>query len=625
MEKTKGYLKPFLIGLLIAALLYMTASALALAYSVQIVFSATNRIDSASEALASQQYNVVLADLVELESILDRAQTFQKPSLWIQYIPFIGDDYLVYDNLLEAGTALSSSLNQIVTSLTENSISQSFTLESLDLQTAPSAYLTVHEEVVNGISHLIQAEQDLDNLELYLFPESVQATISVFQNQISSSVSGFKEYLPIIRELPTLLGADKSHEGLFILQNPHELRPTGGFIGTIGRLSIQDGVINQFYTDDVYNLDVNVLETNEFEAPLPIQRYADVPNWFLRDANWNPDFPTSAQQVFDLYAYESNGDHVDTLIAITPYPIQEFIKLTGPIEVDDIVFTHENLIDELQFRVEQEFWRIGLEDEERKIVINNLAQALKQRLFNLNSDELKQVFDIILSSLDQKEILLYTANPDLQSVWSTYDWTGEIKPFVGDYLAVYDANLGALKTDRLVQRSRNYSVEKQEDGRYKARLEIRYKNNGFFDYRTTRYRTYSRIYVPLGSELISSTGFVTEDKSRRYVQPEVYAEHGKTVFSGFISVEPGQERFAVIEYYLPQRLEMHFEQHGQYQLLVQKQPGVLDAQLSVTYSGDEPLFSFAPSSVSYSTLSETSIEFSDTITKDSVYTIKKTP
>src|SRR5690606_17160462 len=138
---------------------------------------------------------------------------------------------------------------------------------------------------------------------------------------------------------------------------------------------------------------------------------------------------------------------------------------------------------------------------------------------------------------------------------------------------VVDANIGALKTDRLVDRSRTYQVRERQDGQYEATLRLTYKNNGFFDYRTTRYRTYVRVYVPIGSELIQSTGFVDQDKSFSYVAPQVYAEFDKTVFAGFVSVEPGQERYAELTYLLPPWLQDRIKTEHRYTLTVKKQPG----------------------------------------------------
>ena len=56
--------------------------------------------------------------------------------------------------------------------------------------------------------------------------------------------------------------------------------------------------------------------------------------WQLADANWSPDFPTSAQDAMRLYTNES-GDTPDRRRppGITTYSIDELLKFTGPITV----------------------------------------------------------------------------------------------------------------------------------------------------------------------------------------------------------------------------------------------------------------------------------------------------
>lgn len=606
-------------------LIYLLLSGVLLYFSTQKALSVKDQAQSIIAALESREFDRAFIELVSAQETLDQAQQFQQPSRWISYLPVIGTDYLVYDELLSAGVELSSSLTFIIEQLTATSISTTLSLESIDLATTPRAYLEVHPQVIKAIAHLETAALEAENLHTEAFPESIRQEILVLQEQLDDVEETIAEFKPFLEQLPTILGAIEPQDMLVLLQNPHELRPTGGFIGSFGRVSMDKGEITQFFTEDVYNIDVFALGREEFTAPEPIQRYTEVDYWYFRDSNWSPDFSVSAQNAIKLYEFQTREEGIDTVIALTPFLVQEFLRLTGPIEVDGITFDETNLIDALQYRVEQEFWRIGLSDEERKTIINDLAQALKQRVFNLSSEELSQFYAIIMDALDRKEILVYTRNPELQALMEERRWAGHIVDTNSDYLAVFDANLGALKTDRLVVRNHEYSVIEQEDGTLKASLTLRYKNNGFFDYRTTRYRTYTRIYVPLGSQLLSSTGFVTTDKSNQYVDPEIYSEFEKTVFAGFISVEPGQERFARIEYTLPPNVQDFIRNNEKYELYVQKQSGIPQVETEVSIDLDHDYFSFAPSTVDYELTNTSALSFTDYPLKDTLYTIKLNP
>lgn len=617
----KYYQKSILITITLLLLVYGLVSLLAFGGSLYLAFTVKDSIQSTFEDINIADFQGALLSLPEINSQLERAQRFQKPSAWLAYFPVLGRDYQAYSELLSSGALLTDSLSEILTLLSANQGIDTFSFADLDLSTAPMSYLEHHDQIMASFDHLQNAAVLSKDLHSDLFPSSIQSSILSLQVLLRDVDEKITQYRPFLEALPSVLGKNDQHKVIAILQNPDELRPTGGFIGTLGKLSLDNGQIAEFYTDDVYNIDVKGLGREEFPAPQPIQDYANVPYWYLRDANWSPNFPTSAQQIKSIYEYESGDEGIDTVIALTPFIVEEFLRITGPIEVDDILFTHENLIDELQFRVEQEFWRIGLTEQDRKIVINHLAQALKDRLYTLDKNTLSEVIQSLFEALDRNEILVYTTILDLQKEVENRGWAGEIAQNKSDFLYVVDANLGALKTDRLIDRSRSYTVEQVEDGRWKALLRLDYKNNGHFDYRTTRYRSYVRVYVPIGSEFIRSTGFVKSDKSFDYVKPDTYAEFDKTVFAGFISIEPGQSRFAVIEYYLPPWLQSEIKLSNKYELFVQKQPGVDPYNFSSTISSQANLFSFAPSSTSYKVIDENTLSFTDSIDRDKQYTV----
>jgi hypothetical protein len=606
----------------IALFLGVLLTSAALVNSIRIANEGKRDAFAALNAIEENDFDRALNHLLLLEDELDRAKSWQAPSKWMRFIPLLGADYAVYDELLSAGNQIASSARTVVSNLSETGLPENFSLDTIDLRTAPKAYLEVHEDILESIDHIQAAAEEADKLHISLAPASFRADLVRLRTILSGVNEQITEYRPLIEVLPELLGRDEPHDILVLLQNPDELRPTGGFIGSFGRISINKGVIEQFFTEDIYNLDVNALGREELLAPQPIQDYTDVQYWYLRDANWSPDFPTAAKQVIDLYEFESGEEDIDTVIAVTPFLIERFLAITGSIEVDNIVFDSENLVDAIQYRVEQEFWRIGLSDQERKKIINDLAQALKDRLFSLTKDELIQVLTAAEDALDRGEILFYTRDPQLNAYIANSGWDGSITQEKGDYIYVVDANLGALKTDRVVERARNYTVEKTGDGRWKARLKIRYKNDGFFDYRTTRYRTYTRIYTPLGSEFISSSGFVRKDKSSSYIDPVIYTELNKTVFAGFLSIEPGQERFAVVEYYLAPKVVNQIETKNQYTLNFIKQPGAAPIALQVQFTADRELFSFAPSEVDYELNNDQTISFTDMVERDHEYVIK---
>jgi hypothetical protein len=153
-------------------------------------------------------------------------------------------------------------------------------------------------------------------------------------------------------------------------------------------------------------------------------------------------------------------------------------------------------------------------------------------------------------------------------------------------LWVIDANLAALKTDGVMDKQIIYSIDANAEGGPLATVRLRYTNtNRRITWRYTRYRSYTRVYVPEGSELVSWTG--TAGKN-----PDTMRELGKQVFGAFWVIQPGQTGELSFTYRLPPRVTDKIAQ-GPYTLLVQRQPGAntkltLDLRLGKTVRSATP-------------------------------------
>ena len=112
---------------------------------------------------------------------------------------------------------------------------------------------------------------------------------------------------------PNLAGYKEAKTYLVLLQNSNELRPTGGFIGSVGVIKFEDGILSDFRIDDVYTLDGQL--KGHVDPPLPIRDLLGQEHWYLRDSNWSPDFKESAIRAAWFYQKEG-GESVDGVIAI---------------------------------------------------------------------------------------------------------------------------------------------------------------------------------------------------------------------------------------------------------------------------------------------------------------------
>jgi len=320
------------------------------------------------------------------------------------------------------------------------------------------------------------------------------------------------------------------------------------------------------------------------EPPEPLKRYLRSSGWFMRDANWSPDFVVSAMNVERFYHLEGGpAKDIDGVFGITPTVIERLLEVTGPITIEDTTFTSENVTDELEYQVEKGFVLEGIPLAQRKEVVGQLGEELVSRLLSLPLSELQTLFAVAGAAIEEKHIMLSFKEPFLQKIADDRSWSGRFRMTSGDDLMIVDANLASLKTDPVVERTVSYSVRPDGDS-YIARAEMEYRHRGTFNWKTTRYRTYTRFYVPIGSEFIKGEGMMVDDKlndpAGRPGTIDVSEDLGHTVFGGFISIEPGETRHLAVEYRVSKKVA-DMIRSGSYDLMIRKQLGTVAHGLTV--------------------------------------------
>ena len=573
-------------------------------------------LQMAAEEVKDLDFNEADFYLEEAEENFNEARVRFSNLEFSKRIPWIKYQYGAISNMLDAGvgtiTALRDLVN-IVDDILGSNMEALMILERISSEEKRSFFDISAQEKRDFLERIEKARPGLElvrekiDLAFYSLDEirddkvigKIMDSVEPMREALLELQSTVNKAIPIAQILPRLAGYPEKKTYLFLLQNNDELRPTGGFIGTYGIISVENGEIKTFDTDNVYALDGAANNSLNIAPPPVLKKYLSINKWFFRDSNWSPSFPDAAKKAKWFY-YTEGGEEkgVDTVIAITPTFIENILHQIGDIRFDNEVFTADNLMEVLQYKVEKEYYERGIPEVNRKDIVGDIADEIFKRMGSLPAASWPQIIKVIEESLDRKDILIWSEDTYLQTLVLKEGWGGEIKETRGDYLMVVDANLASYKTDGVTDKNISYSFSKEDDGRVKAKVEIKYKNNGSFTWKTTRYRTYTRVYVPRGSTLIRGTGMMENDKtidpSRRLGKVDVVDDLGKTYFGAFISIEPGEERALVFEYFLPARISNDIENNS-YTLFVQRQPGSVIDSLTLALDFDKNIKYAKPS------------------------------
>jgi LPXTG-site transpeptidase (sortase) family protein len=383
---------------------------------------------------------------------------------------------------------------------------------------------------------------------------------------------------------PPLLGADSPRTYLVIAQNRDELRPTGGYVGTAGVVRLANGQVElrEFGTSAAFDLPPDRL----VPPPAPMARYFRASYWQLRDANWWPDFPSSAEQLAYFYN-QVRSEPLDGVIAFDQRALELLLAQLGTVEVPEYgeTLSAANLQERLSFYVhDPSVWD---QEYQRKAFVGAAAAAVLRTLGAAPTAQQLAALTALGEALASKHLLVYVGAPEAAAVLAGLNWDGHLYRGPGDYVYAVSTNLSQNKVDRYVERATHYAVDLAATPP-RARLTLTLRNH--WDpawptpWRTAAYRDYLRVYVPWESQLVAASGFLDG--------PEVSVECGRTLLAGAVEVGPGQEAAVVLEY----TLNPSVVERGAYALAVQKQPGLDPWPLRVevrttdgTWQAEEPL------------------------------------
>ncbi|HUC31141.1 MAG TPA: DUF4012 domain-containing protein [Candidatus Paceibacterota bacterium] len=349
---------------------------------------------------------------------------------------------------------------------------------------------------------------------------------------LKTQVEGAESFLNAF--VPWLSDASTTHHILVLFQNPSEMRPGGGFLGSYADVSIKGGVITNVAVHDI--ADVDSTFTSKIVPPMPLQ--LEETAFRPADANWFFDFPTSASetiQLFEqsgLYATDASGASTtfDGVIAVTPQVMEDLLSVTGPITLPGAIstkgtatasttFTSDNLVVQIQKIVQAGQGKSGGGNATYpKEILAQLYPALFQQLASSTDEQKQQILALALSWIANKDVMVYFSNPAFETFANAYGATGDVyelpQNFNGDYLAIANADINSDKSELYVAQDVTYDAAIGSDGTLTDNLTITRTHNGnqspYWWYQTTN-QDYMQIFVPNGNTLNNQSGGIVKN------------------------------------------------------------------------------------------------------------------
>lgn len=529
---------------------------------MQAMVIATTALQSGDYAKASEYFEIAQTSFSTAESSVPTGP---------EWIDQVGEHVPVYRSALAAEQSLivAKQLALLGSELATN------------YHTAGGSSVAVTSAALHAKQDALFAEAEqaiatLKSVSPRTIPSEYRSAFILAQQQVLPALDGA---LQQIRDINTVLyavsGVDTKQRYFLAFQNSNELRASGGFTGSYALVTMNRGEVEKIEVPSGGTYDVQGQQSALLVPPPALSLVAS--RWELQDANWWPDWPTSAQNIAEMYE-SAGGSTVDGVMAINASLLEDILKLVGPIRLDqyNLTLTSDNVIAETQYFAEFTHAEV---DQKPKQIIQDMTTIVAERLQEKAQQDPIAVSQLLLSALQKKDVQLYHRDSEVSSALSRLGWDGALPKLADgqDTLAVVHTNIAGQKTDEVMKNSVDYSVSVRPDGVALATVTITREHQGVKGDLFTGVRNvnYVRVYAPEGSTLISAEGF-SRPESQFFdapapfatvpsrIVPEmnakvdgtgtvIYDELNRTVFANWTMTDPGNTSVVRIVYQLPMR------------------------------------------------------------------------
>lgn len=518
----------------------------------------------ASAALKSLQREddaAALASFQKAEDEFTRARGLLGPD-WLRGVPWVGRQLSAADGLVSIGAEGSSAgahaaalLGGAGTAGGGDRLGQLMSTAQPHLDAALVSMVAIHEQAAG-------------------------LTTDGLVPQLADAVT---ELQGLLRPLELVLGRSQAlldlerylysadHRFLVLAQNNAQLRPSGGFPGTYGLVTIGPSGFRLEKFEDVYALP-------GARSDLAVPQGMGTKRVHFHLANWWIDFPTTARTMVQLWdGMTPRQPQIDGVIAIDLPTIRSLLEVFGPVTVPKVKgpLTADNVFERLSYAVEID-GKGGYDANGKKAAVVLLAKAVMERLLSLPEDEFVPVMSALATSANEKHVQVFLTDPATQSAMVAAGWSGAIAPSedTTDLIAVANAvTRRPAKGNLGVTKGLDYTVGLNADGSAETTLALSYKKSSrnALGSLQDKFWDYLRVNRATGTTLQGGKGIDTIDDAT-----------GLPTFSHYFGLDSGKSTTVTMKNGVPGALRRSADGTWHYRLLIAKQADLVNTDARVT-------------------------------------------
>ncbi len=413
---------------------------------------AQSLVTALKDRVSGGDYSGVIDTYGQIQQHTVKARGFTQDPLWTvaEHVPFLGPNLralreltAVVDDAMTAGEPMAA----LAADLTPAAL-------------APHDGKVPLEPFIKAASIVPTAATDFTAIQTRLAAVPTAGTVHQLQDAksmltgvIDSATKALNDATPIVREIPTFLGADGPRTYVVMFLNNAELRALGGTALSFAEITVDQGAIK---LGGVMPTSGEGLFTSHKEPIIPLPDgvraiYPDTLGYFIANATIRPSAVTAAQIVQAEWK-STFGTKIDGVISMDGGALAYLLKAVGPVTIStgDVV-TSKNVESLLLNGVYQRYnsGNGAVDNAQQGVVYSETVSATFAKLTSGGFDPLT-LFDALQSAADTHRMSVWFANPKEQATIATTPFAAKGLPEstpTTDVVGVYLKNQSWSKLD----------------------------------------------------------------------------------------------------------------------------------------------------------------------------------
>lgn len=438
----------------------------------QALVAAERHLTEGQWADAERDLRTARAQFASSDHELHRLGALLAASKWV---PFVRVQVRGTEGFASAGELLADSALQLTraTSAVVNPPEP-----NVPIADSLAALQSVHSAIVRGLAALDASIKKVAALNGYRLIGPLASARADLVKRLPPARQKAARAEAGLRAFLSFAGANGPRRYLVFSQNPDELRPTGGFLGTYGVLTSGTGGLKLERYDGIEQW-INAPEHNSAarpssEAPTPFSIVRPPSKQNLSNVNATPDWPTAARLAAELWIRGGEAP-VDGVLSFTPDFLARMLQVLGPVEIPSFgeTVTAANLIERADFyshHVDPVDAAAG-----RKAFVAEAVRLSLERLLKAPASQWRDLAQIAGEGFGAREAMAWSAEEPVETVLRGLAWDGAFVGADGDFAAPSEFEYAA-KNGRGLRRTYEHRVVLRADGSARVTTDVTIAN-----------------------------------------------------------------------------------------------------------------------------------------------------